>query len=549
MRALLHKRLVAVVGVVVGFGGCTGAISDQLQDPPAQVLDCAANGPAPLRRLSASEYDLAVRDLFGDDSKPARLWPASGSSTGFDNDVLGQSASAPDIEAFVASAEHVADGVLSRMAEVLPCDLATISGSIQQRDCASHYVDVFGRRAYRRPLTQEERGALMEVYDSGRAIDGFNGGIRAITETMLTAPGFLYRIEDGIGTAVDGRIALSAFEVATRLSFLITGSIPDETLLTAAENNSLATPEGVRAQAERLFATAESRAHVRAFFHQYLQLDTILHAEKDPSVGVAFDLATREDLVRSIETFAEYVVFDAPDRTLRALLSAPYNFVTKRTAGLYGLTSIADTPERVELDPSQRAGLLTDAGLMAGLAKRDSTSPIQRGVFVRQTLLCQPLGAPPNAEVAVVPEADPTKTTRERFAEHTSDPSCAGCHRLIDPIGFGLESFDTLGRYRASENGKAIDSTGTLIGTDVDGELTGALDLAHRLSESEDVAACVADRWIMFAQGRNIAKECAVPALESQFIKTDGDFADLILSIATSEAFRTRPTVNAETCE
>ncbi len=545
---MLVRAALLGAACVAAHVACLGEISEQLQAPPVEVASCDAVGPAPLRRLSAAEYNRAVNDLLGDASAPARLWPAAGSSTGFDNDVVGQSATAQDIEAFVTSAEAVADGVLARLGTVLPCEMATLTTDQARRACASAYIDKLARRAYRRPLTADDRTTLLAVYDSGFAIDGFDGGIRAITETVLESPSFFYKIEEGVGTGENGVVALSGYEVATRLSFFITGSIPDEPLLAAAENGMLATREGVEAETRRLLATPEARARVRDFFRQFLELDKIMAAEKDPSVLPSFDVATRADLLASVEAFVEHVVFDAEERTLRELMSASYNFVTARTAPLYGLTSIAVTPEKVALDPTQRAGILTDAGLLAALAKRDSTSPIQRGVFVRQALLCQPLGAPPNADVAVVPAADPDKTTRERFADHTSDPSCAGCHRLIDPIGFGLEAFDAVGRYREQENGLVIDTTGTLIGTDVDGELTGAIDLATRLSTSDYVAACVADRWIMFAQGRNTAKECLVPALEARFAETSGDFTDLILAIATDETFRARPAVVPGSC-
>lgn len=549
MRGFRGQFVARLVALGCLLAGCTGEISDQLNDPPVvETEQCDAVGPAPLRRLSASEYNLAVRDLLGDDTRPASVWPAAGSSTGFDNDVIGQSATAQDIEAFVAAAEHVADGVLARLATVLPCSVTATTDTLR-RECAVAYMNGLARRAYRRPLTDDDRAVLLAAYDAGFGITGFAGGIRAVTETVLESPAFFYRFEEGVGTAENGLIALSGYEMATRLSFFITGSIPDEALLTAAENGVLATRDGVEAEARRLMGTQAARDRLRYFFHQLFELEKIKTAEKAESVYPGFDAAMRADLLASTEAFTEYVVFDSGEPTLKELLSASYGFATARTAPLFGVTSSSAVPERVELDPTQRAGILTDVGLMSALAKRDGTSPIQRGVFVRQTLLCQPLGAPPNAEVAVVPEADPNKTTRERFAEHTADPSCAGCHRLIDPIGFGLEAFDAVGRYRTVENGQTIDTTGSLIGTDVDGELTGAVDLAQRLSESEYVAACIADRWLMFAQGRNVAKECMKPALETHFAQTSGDFPDLVVAIATNDAFRTRPAVVPGSCE
>jgi hypothetical protein len=168
---------------------------------------------------------------------------------------------------------------------------------------------------------------------------------------------------------------------------------------------------------------------------------------------------------------------------------------------------------------------------------------------VRVQLLCQNLGAPPDANIASVPVPDPKLTTRERFAAHTAEPVCAGCHKLIDPIGFGFEGFDAVGRYRDTENGKAIDTQGELTNTDVTGPFNGVVELANLLVQSQEVSACVADRWIMFALGRNLGDECMRLTLEQRFASTGGDFVDLIIAIATDPSFRTRPALAAESCE
>ncbi|MGB1017146.1 MAG: DUF1588 domain-containing protein, partial [Nannocystaceae bacterium] len=252
-------------------------------------------------------------------------------------------------------------------------------------------------------------------------------------------------------------------------------------------------------------------------------------------------------MLAETELFAERVTFDEGGG-LRALLTASYLWTDPELATLYGVVAqetATDEPTRVELDPTQRAGILTQLSVLAGHATASESSPIRRGKLVREQLLCEPLNPPPPTADISLPAPDPDATTRERFAQHTADPTCAGCHTQIDPIGFGLENYDALGRYRSEENGFAIDASGEVVGSDIEGGFVGAIELAHQLAESEQVRRCVARQWYRYALGRAEDLEVdfdreTLEALDATWVAAELDLQALLVALVTSDAFRVR---------
>jgi hypothetical protein len=198
-----------------------------------------------------------------------------------------------------------------------------------------------------------------------------------------------------------------------------------------------------------------------------------------------------------------------------------------------------DAFQKVDLDPTQRAGVLTQASVLAEKSGPDQSSPILRGVFVREQMFCQPLPLPPASVDAKPPELNPKMTTKERFAAHRKDPSCETCHSLIDAVGFGLEKYDATGAFRSSENGKAIDATGELIDTDVDGKFDGAIELAQKMVASKDVETCMATNWFTFGFGRAAGKvdACTTETLSTAFAASGGDIRQLLLTMVQTDAF------------
>jgi hypothetical protein len=238
--------------------------------------------------------------------------------------------------------------------------------------------------------------------------------------------------------------------------------------------------------------------------------------------------------------FVAYAVLD-DDGTLATLLQASYTFLDATLASYYGIAGVdASEPVLVELAPADhRAGLLAQGALLAALGKYTTTAPVQRGKFVREKLLCQPMPPPPDNVDFEPPIDDPNATLREHYAEHSANPECAACHRLLDPIGFGFEEYDGAGRWRAEEHGFPIDASGELVGTDVDGTFDGVAGLAERLAQSTVVHECYATQMFRYALGRLESNRdgCALADLRAAFVD-DGDIRSLLLAIATAPAFR-----------
>ncbi len=506
--------------------------------PPPESGECAGEltpGPSTIRRMTRWEYNNTVRDLLGDTTRPADAFVPEEESAGFQNNADALTVSPLLAEQYLTAAEDIA----ARATE----DLPGLLGCSPSADCLNAFLIRFGERTYRRPLTDDERAALFDLFDAGRAQYDDRTGVEWVLQAMLQSPHFLYRVEHG--EPVDGApgiVALSSWEVASRLSYFLWGSMPDDELFLAARDDALRTKDQVAAQARRMLADPRARDIVRIFHAQWLDLDLIDRLDKDPIAYPSFSDSLRDSMRGETEAFIDHVIWDAgADATL--LLTAPYTFVDSELAAHYGVSDPGwDGFHRVDLDPNQRAGILTQAGLLALWSKSDQTSPIHRGKFVREQLLCTPLPPPPPGLVVEVPDPDPTATTRERFAQHSSDPACSGCHQLMDPIGFGFEHYDAIGRWRSEEHGLPIDATGEVIASDLPGPFDGTVELAGQLAASEQVADCLVRQWFRFAYGRLETAEdtCTLDALAERFSASGNDVLDLLVELTLSDAFRYR---------
>src|SRR5258708_271495 len=239
------------------------------------------------------------------------------------------------------------------------------------------------------------------------------------------------------------------------------------------------------------------------------------------------------------DRFTDYVVRTG-DGKLETLLTAPFSFITdKSLATLYGVTMPADPSKPVNLNPAQRAGLLTQASVLAIQSHAEQSSPIRRGKMVREQLFCQTLSPPPPGVDLTPPKLDPNLSTRDRFDMHRKQTACAACHGLIDPIGYGFENYDGIGAFFSTEAGKAVDATGTLTGTDVDGDFNGVLELSQKLSRSEMVRTCVAEKWFNFGMGRTFAPAdaCSMAGIMNAFKKAN-NIRDLLVELVATDAFR-----------
>ncbi|MEM6994636.1 MAG: DUF1592 domain-containing protein [Myxococcota bacterium] len=520
-----------------------GSGGDDTGGSPAACGDTLVVGGAPLRRLTHWEFDNTIRDLLGDDARYGEAFPNETSETSFDNQAAALGVGALLAEDYMRAAEAVAAVAITDLDALLTC----YPGAIGEDPCALEWIEEFGARAYRRPLTTAQRDRLFALYEATKADHGFAGGLELTLQAMLQSPYFLYRVEEGLpDPAGEGVVALDDWEIASRLSYLLWGSMPDDALFEAAEAGELADADGIAAQAERMLADDRARDVVATFHRQWLRLDDVDTMSKDPVLFPEFDDALRGSMKASTEAFIDHVVFDG-EGDLGTLLTASYGFADDAMAGLLGIAAPgSSTPVYVELPADERAGLLTQPSVLASTAKANQTSPVSRGAFVQARLMCTTLPEPPPDVDTTPPEVDQDATTRERFEQHSSDPSCAGCHALIDPVGFGLEHYDALGRYRNEENGMPVDASGTLPGGDNGNiDFDGAVELSVALADEAQVRDCFVQQWFTYAHGRAPEPEdsCSVETLQLDFESADDDVRALLVALTRTDAFRYRPAI------
>jgi hypothetical protein len=529
-----------------GAGGASGGGGDDGGGirGPSETTTVARR----LRRLSSREYNNVVGDLLGDESRPADDFIEDAFPNGYDNGSVALSVQPEQALSYQIAAELLAHrAVTANLAALLgSCD-PEVEG---EAACAAVFLDRFPERAFRRPLTASERDRLETVLDAGTASGGFAMGLQLVVEAVLQSPQFLYREELGqTGAAAPaGMVRLTPHETAAQLSFLLTGTIPDDTLLAAAAAGRLESEEGRRREALRLLGTPRAQAAVRAMLHRWLATNRTETTAKLGEVFPNFNYDLAKSMADEIDLYFDHVL--TAGGSLRELFTSPVAFVDKRLGAIYGFEGITTTGvRRVTLDARLRKGILTRAGYLSVHSAADSTSPVAHGVFVLGFVLCsQP--PPPPADIPPLPAPAPPEvmqTVRQRFEEHVREDRCRGCHAFIDGIGFSFEEFDALGRYRQYENGSPIDPSGMLLGTgDADGPFRGVSELSEKLVSSRRLPDCFARQAYRYAMGEveAAADRAFVASLASGF-SVDTRITDLLVAIAASPAFVLRTTAAA----
>ncbi len=502
-------------------------------EAPRVAVDPAA--PV-LRRLTAPQYTNALHDLFGDALVvPAKLEPdlsidglvAIGASRG--------TVSSRGVELYEEGAFLVAEQVVvSPVREMwVPCTPTSAVDSA----CAREALSWLAWRAWRRPVTEAEQQTLVALADEAAAqLGDFHLGLQYGVAAVLQAPSFLYREE--VGEPRDGGRLYSSHEMASRLAFFLWNTLPDEELLELADSGDL-NREGVLVeQVHRMVHDDRARQGLRAFVSELYHLDRLDDLTKDPALyphmSEALGPAAREETLLAFEH-----VFLA-DEDYRDLLTTRRAYVDATLASVYGVQS--PTPEGFGLvmlpEDEPRAGLLGQAAILGQHAHPTSSSPTLRGKFIRETLLCQVIPPPPADVDTSIPEPSGTAPTlRDRVAEHLEDPTCAGCHLLMDPLGLALEPFDGIGRYRLRDNGVLIDASG-----DLDGETyEDAEQLGQVLASDPDLGPCFTEQMYRYATGRNpeLGELDLLEHLGERFTARGHSIQRLMMLIALSEGFRT----------
>jgi hypothetical protein len=551
--------VLSVVGLsVIGIVGCgveAGAVGPSSNggapagdggapDPTTQV------GPSPLRRLSNHEYLNALHDLFPAVYPTLPELPSDIPVAGFENAAEAQQPSDVLIARYEAIANLYADAATA--------DTAAVSAIVGCTDwstptlassCATQFIEQTGRRIFRRPLGDDERDRFAQHFQGWQAAVDFEGAVRLTLSAMLQSPQFLYRAEPVPPAVPAGSIVpVSPYAMASRLSFLLWESIPDEALLDASSRGELGTENQVREQAERMLQDDRARRTFWSFHRQWLGLDRILqdeHLVRSPTVDPSWTAATQASASTETELFVENIF--ARGGTMRDLLSSRSAWVDGEMARIYGLAAPGDPTAWTEvvLPETERAGLLTRASFLAGYSHVGATSPPVRGNAILLRFLCQlPLSPPPGADLSqpmATPDQGP-QTNRMLFEARTRPASCQSCHAVLNGFGFGFENYNAAGHYQTVENGLPIDATGTIHGTDVDGPFDGALALSGALGRSATVYDCATERWVRYALGRAPVdvESGTVAALSKAFLASGGDVHALLMDIVTSPTFRTR---------
>jgi hypothetical protein len=515
----------------------------------AEDTGTAAVGPAPavtpaqpaLRRLTATQYDNAVTTLFGEGLvMPTSLEP--------DSEIVGllsvgaavNSVSAYGVELYESAAYLIAEQVTEDSAfraNYYPCEPTGPADG----DCAARLVNAVGRTAWRRPLSAEEIDRLATIITAiGEAEGDFHVGAMYAIAAILQSPSFLYRAEHGEPDPDDpDRRRLTDFEIATRLSFLLWNTLPDDELLLAAESGELMTSAGLEVQARRMLADERARDGVRNLFTELLRLYELDDLSKDPTVftHASPDLgpSAREETLLLIEA-----LLLEDDADFRELLTTQRTFVDRRLAALYSIAAPAEDgfgEVWLEKDGGRR-GLLGHASVLALHAHATSTSATLRGKFVRTVLLCHEIPPPPGDVDTSIPEADAeSPTLRERIASHLEEPACASCHQITDPIGLGLENFDGIGRWRDTENGAVIDASGDLDGA----TFSSAWQLGAAVARHDDLGRCMTGHVFQYTMGHPIeeGEEALVDWLSESFAGSGYSFQELLIQTILSESFTT----------
>jgi hypothetical protein len=408
--------------------------------------------------------------------------------------------------------------------------------------CAKRILSTLARRAYRQPVTDADLKLLMTFYDAGHRDGGFEAGVEEALQRILASPKFVFRVErDPAGAPPVHRI--SDIELASRLSFFLWSSIPDDDLLQAASQGSLQNPGVLERQVRRMLADPKAEALVTNFAGQWLHLRNVPNVLPNSDLFPDFDDNLRQSMRRETELLFESVIHE--DRNVLDLLTADYTFVNERLAKHYGIPDVYGSRfRRVAITDDARRGLLGQASILAVTSHAERTSPVVRGKFILENILGSPVPPPPPDVPALKETAagETPKTIREQMAEHRANPACATCHKIMDPIGFALENFDAVGEWRSREAGGAIDASGQLAdGTPIDGVVTLREALVRH---PEMFASTLTEKLLTYGLGRGLDyyDMPVVRGIVRDSSRNDYRFSAIVLGIVRSTPFQMRAT-------
>jgi hypothetical protein len=530
-----------------------GLSSDQVRQARERIAQAGKRGLAApsIRRLTHSQYDNTVRDLLGDQIRPASSFPKEDYIGGFKNQIEGQGISPVLAEAYSKAAERLAAAAFrgGDQRGLIPGTPKSASDA----DCAEKFVRQFGRRAFRRPLSDGETKLYCELLlaEASRTQD-FYSGAAIVIEAMLQSPHFLFRVERGGENA--------PYEMASRLSYFLWDTMPDGELLDTAERGELNSIEQIESVARRMLEDARAKASLEEFLSQWMRLDSVVAATRDRRRFREFTAETAAAMAEETRRLFNHLVWN--DQNFMEFFTANYSFVSTELARLYNLPAPAEEFGRAEYPvDSGRSGVLGHGSFLVLTSKPGETSPTARGLFVRNHFLGHDIPPPPPAVNAVLPNVTEDKplTNRQRLDVHLNSESCAGCHRLIDPIGLPFEQYNAIGVFQPKMllqfSARGDESRGrrpTMIELDLDtagyiqgmegADFSSPKELGQLLAGSNACQRCIVKQLFRYALGREEtpADQPVIEGLLAKFRDSGYRFKELIIALVASDVFLPR---------
>ncbi|HXN31756.1 MAG TPA: DUF1592 domain-containing protein [Polyangiaceae bacterium] len=518
--------------------------------PAGVPADPTLAGTMVLRHLSQLEYLNTVRDLLNDTSQTTADVPAESPIGNFDTfpfpvpDVVG----ATDANAYSSIATILATNAVAKISNILTCT-PTAGNTASESACLTTFLNTFGLKAYRRPLTATEISGLQALYQTGittLALD-FNGAIGLLVEEMLQSPGFLYHWEEGPSKTVYDTlnpkvIQLDPYAMASRLSYFLTSTMPDQTLLAAAAAGQLSTTDLIAAQAQRLLQTSSASSAVQNFFEQLLQLTNLPSTSKDPTAYPNYAPPLETAMDTELRTFFSSNILTGSG-LFSDLFTSNKTVANQALAAVYGMTGVSGTAmQPVTLDATKRAGFLTMPAFLTLNGASNNSNGIYRGHAVYMQLLCNALTPPVNVVVPTPPPPMAGQTMRQVLDVHAQAPCAGTCHSLMDGFGFALENYDGIGQYRTTDNGSPVNSIATVTLDGTMQTVNNGVQLASLLSTSHEAQSCFTTQWVRYAVGRpdTAADAASIGAAFSTFASASFNVRNLLAGVATSRTFRYR---------
>jgi hypothetical protein len=519
-----------------GAGGGSGGVGAGFSRPEVGVIT--------IRRLNRNEYTNTLRALTGTKLDPGASFPPDNLTFGFDNIGEGNPVQPLHVEQFEKQADAILDELFALPAtdpnrsKTLACDAATGGHA-----CLVSTVLAFAERAYRRPVVEAEITPFVTIADSyttsgGTAVDALKIALRAV----LMSPNFLFRVELDASPTDKTVHRVSAYELASRLSYFFWSSMPDDALIASAKSGELMTDEGLSKQVTRLLSDEKAKNLIENFGGQWLTTRKVLGMKPDDVVYPKFDDALANAMAtESSLFFAELVAKGSP---ITDLLAADFTYVDKSLAAFYGLPApTVDGFQRVSLTGSPRVGFLTQGAFLTLTSNPTRTSPVKRGKWVLDQLLCAPPPQPPDGVDTDLPANG--QSVRARLELHRAKEPCKTCHKLMDPIGLSFENFSGVGEFRTADEFGPIDATGTLETASGEVNFNGAGELVQLLTKDERLSRCLAQKVLTYAVGREFNNDDgnSIDKLLTSATGSGQGLRSVFGSVALSESFRSRRAV------